>query len=99
MEVVLSDDECKTLERWARRPRSAQAPALRCRIVLLCAVGATNTEVVERLSVSRDFPMSRSGVPRSITDDQVEAVIVKTLDETPTVATHWSTRRWHRARG
>lgn len=52
VEVVLSDDERETLERWARRPKSAQALALRCRIVLLCADGATNTEVVERLGVS-----------------------------------------------
>jgi hypothetical protein len=28
---------CATLERWARRPTSAQALALRCRIVLACA--------------------------------------------------------------
>jgi transposase len=34
----------------------------------------------------------RSGVPRTITDDQVEAVIVKTLTEKPHDATHWSTR-------
>jgi transposase len=34
----------------------------------------------------------RSGVPRTITDDHVEAVIVKTLTEKPRNATHWSTR-------
>jgi transposase len=34
----------------------------------------------------------RSGVPRSVTDDQVEAVIVRTLTEKPSDATHWSTR-------
>ena len=39
--VVLSDDERATLERWARPPKSAQALALRCRIVLECAKGAT----------------------------------------------------------
>ena len=36
-ELVLTDDERDTLERWARRPKSAQALALRCRIVLECA--------------------------------------------------------------
>ena len=41
--VVLSDDERETLERWARRPKSAQALALRCRIVLACADGETIT--------------------------------------------------------
>ena len=51
--VVLSDDERETLERWARRPKSAQALALRCRIVLECANGGHNTEVAERLGVKR----------------------------------------------
>jgi transposase len=34
----------------------------------------------------------RSGAPRSISDDRVEAVVVKTLESTPRNATHWSTR-------
>ncbi|MGW3328829.1 hypothetical protein [Streptomyces virginiae] len=34
----------------------------------------------------------RPGVPRKITDAGVERVIVKTLEETPKNATHWSTR-------
>ena len=34
----------------------------------------------------------RPGAPRTIGDDRVEAVIVKTLEEKPTNATHWSTR-------
>jgi transposase len=41
----------------------------------------------------------RPGVPRSITDDDVERVIVKTLEETPTDATHWSTRSMAKATG
>src|SRR5438105_1575815 len=32
--LVLTDAERETLERWARRPKSAQVLALRCRIVL-----------------------------------------------------------------
>ena len=40
-ELVLTDDERDTLERWARRPKSAQALALRCRIVLECAERCT----------------------------------------------------------
>jgi transposase len=37
----------------------------------------------------------RPGKPRAITDEDVERVIVKSLEETPTDATHWSTRsRW-----
>jgi homeodomain-containing protein len=34
----------------------------------------------------------RSGVPRSISDEVVEDVIVKTLEDMPKDATHWSTR-------
>lgn len=42
-EVVLSSDERETPERWARRPKSAQALTLRCRIVLTCAERATTS--------------------------------------------------------
>jgi transposase len=34
----------------------------------------------------------RPGKPRTITDEQVEEVIVRTLESTPKDATHWSTR-------
>jgi transposase len=34
----------------------------------------------------------RPGAPRKITDEDVERVIVKTLEEAPRDATHWSTR-------
>jgi transposase len=51
--VELAADERETLERWARRPKSAQALALRCRIVLACAEGGSNTEVGQRLGLNR----------------------------------------------
>ncbi len=41
----------------------------------------------------------RPGAPRTIGDDRVEAVIVKTLEQKPTDATHWSTRSMARATG
>ena len=44
----------------------------------------------ERLDGLYDEP--RSGTPRKITDDQIEQVIVRTLESTPRGATHWSTR-------
>jgi transposase len=51
VEIDLSSDERKTLERWARRHSSSQALALRCRIVLGCADGRTNTEIAAALGV------------------------------------------------
>lgn len=50
--VTLNDDERETLERWAHRPKSAQALALRCRIVLACADGGSNTEIAARLGIT-----------------------------------------------
>ncbi len=51
-ELTLTDDERDRLERWARRRRSSQALALRCRIVLACAEGLSNKEVAGRVGVS-----------------------------------------------
>jgi transposase len=41
----------------------------------------------------------RCGAPRKIGDDRVEAIVVKTLEEKPTGATHWSTRDMAKASG
>jgi transposase len=41
----------------------------------------------------------RSGAPRTVTDEDVELVIRKTLDELPRGATHWSTRSMAAATG
>jgi transposase len=34
----------------------------------------------------------RPGRPRTVTDEQVEAIVITTLESKPTDATHWSTR-------
>jgi transposase len=51
--VVLSDDERRVLEGWARRRKTAQALALRSRIVLACADGAAVSVVAAELGISR----------------------------------------------
>src|SRR5262249_33702864 len=41
----------------------------------------------------------RPGAPRTITDEQVEAAVTRTLESRPADATHWSTRSLARALG
>ena len=48
----LGAEERETLERWARRPKSAQALAQRSRIVLECAAGNSNTAVAHQLGLT-----------------------------------------------
>ena len=107
--IELTDQERAQLERWARRRKTAQALALRSRIVLLASAGLKNTEIAEHLGTGRPMVTKwrnrfaahrldgltdepRPGRPRTITDEQVDEVIVRTLETTPKDATHWSTR-------
>jgi transposase len=107
--IELNDQERLQLEAWARRRTTAQALALRSRIVLAAADGLTNTEIAERLGTGRPMVTKwrrrfaehrfdglvdepRPGRPRTISDEQVDRVITKTLEATPKDATHWSTR-------
>jgi transposase len=53
--------------------------------------------VARRLAGLYDEP--RVGAPRTISDADVEAIIVKTLETTPRGETHWSTRRMATAAG
>ena len=115
--LTLTEEERAVLQRWARRPKSAQPLALRSKIVLACAEGKANKAVAARLGVTpqtvgkwrarfvacrleglTDEP--RPGRPRKITDEQVEEVIVKTLEQKPPDKdTHWSTRSMAKATG
>jgi transposase len=107
--LIVSPSERKRLEAWSRRRKTAQALALRSRIVLRCASGLQNMEVAEQLGVSQQMVCKwrrrfidrridglldepRPGTPRKITDEDVERVIVQTLETTPRDATHWSVR-------
>jgi len=51
--LTLTDDEHSELRGWARRPTTAQAHALRARIILACAEGRSNGEVAEDLGATR----------------------------------------------
>jgi type IV pilus biogenesis protein CpaD/CtpE len=53
VELVLSAEERETLENWARRPKTAQAMALRARLIPGCAAGKTNTVVARELRVTK----------------------------------------------
>ena len=115
--LELTDDERQALSAWSRRRTTAQALALRSRIVLRSAAGATIGEVAAELGVSRDTVSKwrsrflrdrlegltdepRPGRPRTISDEQVEAVITATLEQAPPGGdTHWSTRSMARSAG
>src|SRR5512142_922504 len=107
--IELSEDERARLEAWSRRRSTAQALALRSRIVLAAADGLSNSQIAEREGVSRPtvtkwrnrFERSRldglldeprSGRPRTVSDEQVERIVITTLESKPKHATHWSTR-------
>src|SRR6266436_3911740 len=53
--------------------------------------------VAQRLDGLLDEP--RPGTPRKISDEQVEQVVIRTLETTPKGATHWSTREMAKRAG
>ena len=53
VEIALTDDERETLERWARRPTTAQALAMRCRIVLAARSGEQSKDIADEAGLHR----------------------------------------------
>jgi transposase len=114
--LELSTAEEEGLRSLAGRRKTAQALALRARIVLACAAGEANQMVAARLGVTPQtvgkwrarfverrldglYDEPRPGVPRSIDDAKIEAVVVATLETMPVGATHWSSRAMARNSG
>ena len=114
--LVLSEAERGELEGWARRRRTAQALALRARIVLRSSDGLSNTAIARELVIAKhtvgkwrerfarlrgdgllDEP--RPGAPRRIGDEEIAALVDRTLSTRPQAATHWSLRTMAKATG
>jgi transposase len=73
----------------------AVANRLRCSLGM---VGKWRSRFLQsRLEGLYDEP--RPGTPRKISDDQVEQVVIQTLESTPRGQTHWSTRELAKASG
>jgi len=51
--LTLTEEQRAELRGWARRHTTAQAHALRARIVLRCAEGRSSSEVADDLGVNR----------------------------------------------
>ncbi|WP_245797518.1 helix-turn-helix domain-containing protein [Mangrovactinospora gilvigrisea] len=70
---------------------SVTAAAARTQVARGTAAKWRRRFLADRLDGLADEP--RAGVPRTITDAQVEQVVVRTLEVTPPGETHWSKRQ------
>jgi putative transposase len=107
--LALSKSEREELVSITRSRSMPQSPAIRARIVLLAADGESNTDIAERLGLSKPtvgiwrkryltqrlvglYDEPRPGGPRSIRDEQIAALLRKTLKTKPKDGTHWTCR-------
>ena len=109
--LALDGAERETLEQWTRRPKTAQALALRARIVPACADGRSNTGVAAELRVcvdtvgkwrSRFLEQRLDGLldqPRSGRPRMIDDADVERVIALTLEATHWSTRSMARRSG
>ena len=106
--LVVSDADRATLEGWLRSPSLTSGLARRARIVLLAAEAVSNTEIAERVGVSRPTVLAWRGRYASGGVDALEdrersgrprrvegnQVVAATLTKPPEhlAVTHWSSR-------
>jgi hypothetical protein len=51
-DLIVTPEDVATLTRWTARRKTAQALALRSRIILRCATGVSNPLVAEELGIT-----------------------------------------------
>ncbi len=107
--LTLTESEREELVAITRSRSMPQSLATRARIVLRSADGESNTEIAERLGLSKPtvgiwrkrylaqrlaglYDEPRPGGPRSIRDEQIAALLRKTLKTKPKDGTHWTCR-------
>jgi transposase len=108
--IVISDEDRRTLRRWARGRTTPARLVLRAKIVLLAAAGNLNMDIAAELGtgmktvcqwrnrfaksglagIEKDAP--RGGRPATARAEVAAEIVRKTTTETPSAATHWSTR-------
>jgi putative transposase len=107
--LSLTEAEHEELVAMTRSRSMPQSIATRARIVLLSADGESNSDIAERLGLTRAtvgiwrkryltqrltglYDEPRPGGPRSIRDEQIAALLRKTLNTKPKDGTHWTCR-------
>ena len=105
----LSSSQRQELVSLTRSRSMPQALVVRARIVLLADEGWSNSDIAEKLELSKPtvgswrqrfldqglpglYDEPRPGGPRSIRDEQIAALISKTLQTKPKDGTHWTCR-------
>jgi transposase len=110
--VTVTAEQRSELETWSRRPKTAQALAMRSRIILLAAQGANNKLIAVKLSTTphtvgkwrkRFASLGNDGLldePRPGTSRKLSDKQVElVLESRPEATTHWSTRDMAKATG